>query len=655
MSTNIVVVGAGFAGVTATRRLSKRFKKDKDVTITLIDRHSYQTYLTELHEVAAGRVEPEAIKYDLQRIFARQQNVQLVTDTVTQVDHDRQRVITEHGSYPYDYVVIAMGAQPNDYGVPGVKENGFTLWSMEDAECLREHIIDMVYAAAREHDEAKRRALLSFVVSGAGFTGVEMIGELAEWLPILAKEHKLNLDEFSCHLVEATPSILNTVTEVEQERALRYMKKVGIEVTLADGIKVVNPNSVELLSGKQIPTYTCIWTAGVQANREVDAFGMTQGRAGRLVANDYMQAEGYDNVFIAGDVVYYEEADKGLALVPQIVQAAEQTGHTAAENIYHIIKGEPLEAFKGKYDGNMVSIGSHYAVARLFDKYSVQGFWATLVKHFVNIRYFLLSIFNPYYTWKYIADEFFYIKHHRNLFGGALSFHGNLLWLLPLRLFYGGMWFTEGLKKCFGLFGGESWFGHTLAFPFPWLQEAVSGASQAATSGASEAVSGASQAVSSASGAGGGEAAQQIFSLNYVYGEQPMLVFQHMPHWFEPIMKIMLPNRDVAFFMQHFMAIFELVIGACLIIGLFTWLFSGITVALVSMFCLSGMFVWVNMWFIPAAIALMSGAGRVFGMDYYVIPWLARHLDRWWFGQPKHLYQLEQKCPTHEATIAGRN
>ncbi|MDO4680494.1 MAG: FAD-dependent oxidoreductase [Aerococcus sp.] len=631
MNTNIVVVGAGFAGVSATRRLSNRFKKDKNVTITLIDRHPYQTYMTELHEVAAGRVEPEAIQYDLQRIFARAKNVDLMTDNVTQIDYEKKQVIAEHGTHAFDYVLIAMGSQPNDFGVPGVKDNAYTLWSMEDAERIREQVIDMVYRAAREHDEAKRRELLTFVVAGGGFTGVEMVGELAEWLPILAKKHHLNPEEISCHLVEAAPHILNTVTEVEAKRAIRYMEKVGIEISLGDGIQAIGPNAVQLTSGKSIPTQTCIWTAGVQANRDVDAFEMEQGRAGRLIADQYMQAKGLEHVFVAGDVVYYEEPDKDNKPTPQIVQAAEQTGITAGENIYRTIKGKTLTPFKGKYDGNMVSIGSHYGVARLFDKYSLQGFWAMLIKHIVNIRYFLFSLFNPYYTWQYIADEFFYIKHHRNIFGGALSFHGNLLWLLPLRLFYGGMWFVEGLKKCFGLFGGESWFGHTLAFPFPWLQEAVSGASQAATPGASD-------AVSAASGAGGGEAVQQIFSLNYVYGEQPMLVFQDMPHWFESIMKILLPNRDVAFFMQHFMAIFELVIGACLIIGLFTWLFSGITVVLVSMFCLSGMFVWVNMWFIPAAIALMSGAGRVFGLDYYVIPWIARHLDRWWFGQPKHLY-----------------
>src|SRR5699024_8768556 len=131
MSTkNIVVVGAGFAGVAATKKLAKRFKKNPDVKITLIDRHSYQTYMTELHEVAGGRVEPEAIQYDLQRLFCRLKNVTLVTDNVTKIDHDKKMVITENGVFPFDQLVLGMGGEPNDFGTPGVKEHAFTLWSM---------------------------------------------------------------------------------------------------------------------------------------------------------------------------------------------------------------------------------------------------------------------------------------------------------------------------------------------------------------------------------------------------------------------------------------------------------------------------------------------------------------------------------------------
>ena len=619
MAKEIVIVGAGFAGVAAARKLGKKYKKDKTVNITLVDRHSYLTYMTELHEIAGGRLEPDAIKYDLRRIFHRLNNVKLVTDNVSEIDHDNNVVIGEQSNYKFDYLVLAVGAEPNDFGIDGVKENGFTLWSMEDAERVREHIIDMVYKAAREHDPVKRRALLSFLVCGGGFTGVEMIGELVEWLPILAEEHKLNPDEISFHLVEAAPKILNTVTEKEQERAMKYMRKKGIDITLGDGIAKIADDHIELASGKKIDTYTSIWTAGIKANTDASEWGVEQARAGRLVADQYMQAKGYDNVFVAGDLVYYEDPTNNNMPTPQIVQAAELTGDVAATSIISEISGTEKEEFEGKYDGNMVSIGSTYGVAYLYDKYSVQGFIAMFIKHAANVIYFL-SIGSFYYAWLYVRHEFFTIKHKRNIFRGHLSAHGNILWSVPLRLFYGAMWLVEGLKKTFGMFGGQSWFEDEVVFPFPWLQEEVTSAASATET--EEVV----------------EVAEQIFSLNYVYGEEPMLVFDEMPGWFASIMEFMMPNQDVALFMQKMMSLVELGIGLALIAGLFTFLVSGLTVVLVAMFCLSGMFVWVNMWFIPAAIALMMGAGRAFGLDYYVMPWLGKLFDGWIWGKPKHIY-----------------
>ena len=272
----------------------------------------------------------------------------------------------------------------------------------------------------------------------------------------------------------------------------------------------------------------------------------------------------------------------------------------------------------------MVSIGSVYGVARLYDKYSVQGFVAMAIKHAANIKYFL-SIGSWYYAWMYILHEIFNIKHRRNIFKGHLSTQGNMAWLIPLRLFYGAMWLVEGLKKVFGAFGAESWFGDTLMMPFDWVKVADTTSAASAEAGAE-----ATGAVA--------EMAQQIFSLNYTYGEEPMLVFDKMPDWFEAIMKVLVPNHEVAMFMQKLMSVVELGIGILLIVGLFTWLVSASTVVLVVMFCLSGMFVWVNMWFIPAAVALMAGAGHAFGLDHYVIPWLQDKLTNWWFGKSKHIY-----------------
>ncbi|MFA9413613.1 MULTISPECIES: FAD-dependent oxidoreductase [unclassified Streptococcus] len=620
----IVIVGAGYAGVSAARHLAKTFKKNQDISITLIDKNPFMTYMTELHEVAAGRVEPDAVKHDLQRIFKKYPKVDLVTDKVTKVDYDKKAVLAEHGTFSYDYLLLAMGGEANDFGTPGVKENGFTLWSIEAAEALHAQIIDACYRASREHDESKRRALLTFTVIGGGFTGIEMIGELIDWVPILAKQFRLDEKEFSLKLVEATPNILAMVTEVEREKATKYLTKRGVELILADGVTSVDNHQLNLASGRSIPTYTSIWTAGVQANSDTENFNISKGRAGRLMANQCMEALDKENVYVAGDLVYYEDASQEGRPVPQIVQAAEQTGHTAASNIAAAITGGEKHTFEGKYDGFMVSIGAKYAVAYLNDKYHLSGFMATLVKHLVNLVYFF-SISSLYNMVTYTRHEFFDVKNRRNVFGGHLSSKGNRLWLVPLRVFYGSVWLFEGLKKAFGLFGTTSWLGDKVVFPFPWLQETVSGASQAV-----EATTSASMAAA--------EVAEPVFSLSYTYGETPMTVFEQMPDWFASIMEFMMPNQEVALLMQKFMVFVEIAIGLALIAGLFVWLISAITAGMVAMFSLSGMFYWVNIWFIPVAIALMGGAGQAFGLDYWVMPWLGNQLDRLLYGKERHIY-----------------
>lgn len=629
MTKNIVIVGAGYAGIAAARLLGKTFKKNADVSVTLIDKNSFHTYMTELHEVAAGRVEANAIKYDLQRIFKKYPKVQLVTDKVVEIDYDKKQVIAEHQTLAFDYLLLSMGGEANDFGVKGVKEYGFTLWSIEAAERLHDHMIDACYRAMREHDEAKRRALLTFTVIGAGFTGIEMIGELIDWVPILAREFKLDPKEFSLKVVEATPNILAMVTEKEQVKARKYLEKKGVELVLGDGVASVQEDSLTLSSGRQIPTYTSIWTAGVQANTDASEFGIEKARAGRLVANEFMEAKGKENVYVAGDLVYFEESEGKPT--PQIVQAAEQTGHTAASNIIAAIKGGEKHSYKGKYDGFMVSIGSRYGVAFLMDKYHMSGFFAMAVKHMVNLLYFF-TIRSFFYMGSYVRHEFFDIKNKRNIFGGHTSGKGNLLWSVPMRLLYGSVWLYEGVKKGFGLFGTTSWFGDQVVFPFPWLADPVSGAS------AAETVSSASQAATTAA-----EVAEPIFGLSYAYGETPMTVLEKMPDWFASIMEFMMPNQEVALFMQKFMTIAEIGIGLALIAGAFVWIVSAATVALVVMFSLSGMFYWVNIWFIPAAISLMNGAGRAFGLDYWIMPWLGRFFDKLIYGKPKHIYRIKDK------------
>lgn len=638
---NIVVVGAGYAGVSATKYLAKKLKKE-DVTITLIDRHSYHTMMTELHEVAGGRVEPEAIQYDLQHLFARQKNVQLVTDTVTGIDKEQKVVKTKLGTYPFDQLILGMGGEPNDFGTPGVKENGFTLWSFEDSVKIREHIERTVAKAALEPNDALRKAMLTFVVCGSGFTGIEMIGELIDWKNRLAKDYKLDPSEITLMVVEAMPTILNMLDRNDAAKAERYLKKHKVELLLNAPIVEVAKDHIKLKDGRQIPTHTLIWTAGVKGTSDAADFGLESARGQRLVANEYMQAKGYEdkNIYIIGDLVFYEEFPG--TPTPQIVQAAEQTGHTAAANIVAAIKGGEKHKFKGNYQGFMVSIGAKWGVANLFDKIHLSGFLAIVMKHIVNLKYFF-DIRSGYYMFQYMIHEFFHIKDDRNVTRGHSSRYGNVLWSVPLRVFYGLVWFIEAFKKIVGdgqvlkpgtWFGEGSWFTGNSVFPWTWEYNVTDVASGASAAGD------ATTAATGAATSGAGEAATQAthFGLSYAYGEQPMAVIEKSPDWFTKMMQVIMPNNDVAMFFQKFMVFFEIALALALIAGLFTWLCSATTIVLVITFCLSGMFYWVNIWFIFVAFALMNGSGRAIGLDRWVIPWLQKTLGNWWYGRPKSRY-----------------
>ncbi|EOJ96789.1 pyridine nucleotide-disulfide family oxidoreductase [Enterococcus faecalis EnGen0340] len=568
----------------------------------------------------------------------------MVTDTVTGIDKENKVVKTLAGSYPFDQLILGMGGEPNDFGTPGVKENGFTLWSFDDAVKIRHHIEATVAKAAIEPDAEVRKAMLTFVVCGSGFTGIEMVGELIDWKDRLAKDAKIDPDEITLMVVEAMPTILNMLSRNDAAKAERYLEKKNVQLLLNSPIVEVAADHIKLKDGSEVPTHTLIWTAGVKATSDAADFGLEAARGSRLVANEYMQAKGYEdkNIYIIGDLVYYEETPN--TPTPQIVQAAEQTGHTAAANIVADIKGGEKHAFKGNYQGFMVSIGAKWGVANLFDKIHLSGFLAIIMKHIVNLKYFF-DIRSGYYMFQYIMHEIFHIKDDRSVARGHTSRYGNVLWSVPLRVFYGMVWLVESMKKIVGngdylkpstWFGDGSWFTDKVVFPFPWLQEQVTTGASQATETATTAASGAADAAAS----GGADAATQAahFGLSYAYGETPMQVFDHMPKWFESVMKFMMPNQEVALFMQKFMTIVEVCIALALIAGLFTWLSSAATIGLTIAFCLSGMFYWVNIWFIFVAFALMNGSGRAVGLDRWVIPWIQRKLGKAWYGTPKARY-----------------
>ncbi|HBR33055.1 MAG TPA: pyridine nucleotide-disulfide oxidoreductase, partial [Firmicutes bacterium] len=182
MVNRIVIIGGGYAGILTAKRLAKKFKKDADTSVILLDKNPFHTMLTELHEVAAGRVEEDSIRISFRKVFAGRR-IQFVQDVVESVDFDNKTVLGRNGSYEYDYLVMAAGSRPTYFCTPGAEEHSLPLWSYEDAVRLRERILNRFRQAALETDKIERRRLLTFHVVGAGLTGVEMAGELAEYVP----------------------------------------------------------------------------------------------------------------------------------------------------------------------------------------------------------------------------------------------------------------------------------------------------------------------------------------------------------------------------------------------------------------------------------------------------------------------------------------
>ncbi|KRM44920.1 NAD(P)/FAD-dependent oxidoreductase [Lentilactobacillus parafarraginis] len=451
MAKNIVVIGAGFAGVYATKKLAKRFKGNSDVQITLIDRHSYFTYMTRLHEVATERVEPGSVEYDLQRIFHKQKNVQLVTDSITKVDKENKQVIGENGTYPFDSLLISMGGEPNDFGTPGVKENGFTLWSTEDALVLRDHINTIIRQGSLERDPQKRREMLTLVICGSGFTGAETVGELIDYKKVLAKENKIDPSEIKLVLVEAAPTIINMLDRKNAGHAENFFKKNNVEIRPSSMITKVNADSVEIKDQDPIQTNTLIWTAGVKTNHVADSFGIEAGRGGRLITNKFLQAKGFEDksIYVAGDNSNATQEGAERA-VPQTAQEAENEAVIVADNIAADINGDHnYTEFTDKNMGFIVSFGAYYGIAQIFGGKTVRGWLATIIKHFTNILYFT-KIHSGYFMWKYIMEEFFRVKNGRTVFGYNTSKRSNVLWSVPLRLFFGLALFIDGMANIHG-------------------------------------------------------------------------------------------------------------------------------------------------------------------------------------------------------------
>ncbi len=644
MGKKIVIVGAGYSGILTAKKLAKKFKRNSDVSITIIDKNPFHTMLTELHEVAANRVDEESIKISLKKVFAgRRVNVKL--DTVTSIDFEKRLVKGAAESYAYDYLVLSAGSKPTFFGTPGAEEFSFKLWSYDDAVQLKNHIHDMFRKAAVETNPEERKKLLTFYIVGAGFTGAEMAGELAEYAPILCEHFEIPRREVTICNVDFLSRTIPNLPEKLSEKVEKRMKKMGIRVMLNTSVVKIGKDFAETKRNDVVTregTYTVIWAAGIEsADITAEAAKTLQsGGRGRIALDSHLRSLDHEDVYVVGDNMLYTPAGEEKP-VPQVVENCEHSAAAAAHNIACAItdKGR-MESYKPSFHGFMVCIGGRYGVARVgFPNLMVNlpSWLAMFSKHLINIIYFL-QVLGWNKVFSYMKHEFFTIRNRRSFVGGHFSNRTPSFLLVPLRVWLGAVWLFEGVMKIVegwmtspkltGFFGGaQAWYDTIIN----------SGSANAAV-----------DAVSSATGAGeaaaqAGDAAAQVgtvifnfdflglFQAIFVSGQAlahstlPDFAFKlNVPlmNWFTKT--LILPYDGVQVGMQIFIVIAEILIGLALIGGLFTFPAAGFSLILQFMFVTTTGLYLGTFWMIFAGIAVLVGGGSTFGLDYYVMPALKK-------------------------------
>ena len=693
MGKKIVIVGAGYSGILTAKKLARKFKHNQDVSITIIDKNPFHTMLTELHEVAANRVDEESIKISLKKVFAGRK-VEVKLDTVTAIDFNKKLISGMAGSYDYDYLVLSAGSKPTYFGTAGAEEFSFKLWSYEDAVLLKDRIHNMFRRAAVETDPEERKKLLTFYIVGAGFTGAEMAGELAEYAPILCANFEIDKKEVAVCNVDVLSRTIPNLPEKLSEKVERRMKKMGIRVMLNTSVVKVGRDFVETKLNDVITresTYTVIWAAGIESADITGEAAKTlqSGGRGRIALDPYLRSLDDENVYVVGDNMLYTPEGEEKP-VPQVVENCEHSADTAAHNIECAITGrDRMEKYKPSFHGFMVCIGGRYGVARVGlpnMMFNLPSWLAMFSKHLINIIYFI-QVLGWNKVFSYMRHEFFTIRNCRSFVGGHFSNRTPSFLLVPLRVWLGAVWLFEGIMKITegwmtspkltGFFGGaQTWYDTIVngggggatdgtsqatgaasasasegaAQVVQTAADSVSSATGAVTEATAQAIKAAADIVSAATGTGAEEGAAQagnaatqagtvifnfdflgLFQAIFVSGKaladstlQDLAFKLDVPvmNWF--VNTFILPYDGVQIGMQIFIVIAEILIGLALIGGLFTFPAAGFSLILQFMFVTTTGLYLGTFWMIFAGVAVLVGAGRTFGLDYYAMPALKK-------------------------------
>jgi len=376
----VVIAGGGFGGLQVAAKL-----KDKPVEVLMVDKHNYHTFQPLLYQVAIGSLEADSIAFSLRKNFAGQKNFRFRNAEITKVNPDKNTIDTTIGEIAYDFLVIATGSTTNFFGNKEIQHFAMPMKSIPEALNLRSLILQNLEEAVLLNTKEEREPYLNFVLVGAGPTGVELAGALAELRNhILPKDYpELEKEHMTVYLVDFQPRVLGAMSEQASKGARGFLKELGVEVLVSEKVESYDGSEIKFENGKSIRTKNVIWSAGVTG---IVPDGISKDivvRGNRIKTDSISRVEGSSNIFAIGDVaaMITDETPKGH---PGVAQVAIQMGNHVAKTIMQLINGEPTEPFKYFDKGSLATIGRNKAVADL-GKLKFQGFFAWLIWMFVHL------------------------------------------------------------------------------------------------------------------------------------------------------------------------------------------------------------------------------------------------------------------------------
>lgn len=379
----IVIVGAGFGGLQVARNLCHR----DEFQLVLIDRQNYHQFQPLYYQVATAGLEASSICFPLRKAFPSDKDTHIRITDALEIHTDTKVLDTALGPIPYDYLVLATGADTNFFGLKNIQERALPMKTVSEAIAIRNRVLQNLEDALSAETEDERQGLMNIVVVGGGPTGVELCGTFAEMRKTVLPRDFPELDfmKMQIYLVEGGGELLGPMSVPSQEKSLQYIKELGVNVILNSHIIDFDGRIATIKeSGDMLRTNTLVWAAGVKASPLNGLPAEIIGRGGRVKVNRLNQAEGFTDIFAIGDVALMSADDKFPNGHPQVAQPAIQQGKLLANNLIRLAKGEPAKEFAYHDLGTMATVGRGKAVVDL-PYFKFQGFFAWLTWLFVHL------------------------------------------------------------------------------------------------------------------------------------------------------------------------------------------------------------------------------------------------------------------------------